>query len=260
MDNTSRRWPLRIVVGVALVLLGWWIAQPRIEGAPDWLESLGLLRWLRKLDPLDKWAGVLATFGAVLVALFQDRLRALLLRARLGVRIESGVEIPWGSNAAYHFRLGVSCEGAIAASLVELLVTEVWKNGQPFAWSQMALRWTDGNAARREVLSGGTTRLCDFLMVEQPGPQAEGWMLGPGGIKRQPEEFNFRSQAFVRIMTSVDPNGRPNALLPSTYVIGLELSAENASPTKRFFEVTFDGRWEPDPAATVSLREVDPPE
>jgi hypothetical protein len=202
-----------LVVGL-LWLCIWWLAHPRIAGAPDWFESIGLLRWLRRLDPLDKWVGIVATFAAVFVALFQDRLRIWLLRAKLEVRVEPGVSIPWGPISAHHFRLGVSAKGSIAAEFVEILITEIWMAGEQLTWwSPMALGWTDGNESYRDRLSGNTTRLCDFIMMVRPGPGAKG-VLAPDGFTRAIPDFDFGSRAGIRIMAARTPRGGLTALLP----------------------------------------------
>lgn len=252
------RWA-KILLFTALFLYAWWLAHPRISGAPDWLEHIGLLRWLRKFDPLDKWVSAMATFAAVFVALFQDRLRTVLFRARLDVRVEPGISIPWGSTPAHHFRLGVTPRTSVAASFVEVLVTELWVGGQRATWwSPIALGWTDSpNEPYRKVLSGNTRRLCDFLMMLQPRADVLG-LLASGDITRPiPAGFNPSLQTCVKIMTAVNPNGGLNLLFPGKCILVLELSARNAKPTRRFFEIEFDGQWSTDPnGGVISIREV----
>ncbi len=58
-------------------------------------------------------------------------------------------------------------------------------------------------------------------------------------------------------MTAVIPNGGLTALFPARYVVALEIAAENTKPSKCFFEIEFDGRWDPDPnAGLISITEV----
>lgn len=84
----------------------------------------------------------LATFAAVLVALFQDRIRELLLHAKLDLDIVAGISIPvnfTGANrivqvAAHHYRLQLRARGGSAATRAEIFVTKIWENGQTAGW------------------------------------------------------------------------------------------------------------------------------
>src|SRR5580704_15829335 len=129
MRRFPRAGPIISVAVLVLAIL--WLAYPRIAGTPDWLEHLGLLGWLRKLDPLDRWAVALTTFAAVIVALFQDWIRDFLAPVRLELKPLPGISIPWSDprfaiTNAYHFRLGVTCRSWREARFVEILVTDLW--------------------------------------------------------------------------------------------------------------------------------------
>jgi len=243
----------------AILLLLTWAGWCRLAGLPWWLEHIGFTPWLKELDPIDRWAATVAAISVVFVALLQEPIKAIVLRARLNVRILDGIEISWHENnndiAAYHFRLAATCNGLIAARFVEIHVTELWKDGVPISWSPMALRWTDGNLPYREILPLKTTRLCDFLMMLEPGPATEAWIRNRGGARSIPADFDYRSTAFIKLMTSADPNGLMNVLPPAKYTIGLELSAANAKRTEQFFDIGFDGRWTGDTSASIVIRE-----
>jgi hypothetical protein len=70
------------MVSVAFVMVFGW-PWPHLVGFPAWLKSIGFLPWLDGLDPLSKWLAPLATFLAVLVAIFQDRIRSWVRRPKL---------------------------------------------------------------------------------------------------------------------------------------------------------------------------------
>jgi hypothetical protein len=251
-------WAKGVLVAL-VVLYVWWVAHPRIAGIPDWLGGLGLLHWLEKLHPLEVWLFPLSALAVAFVALFQDRLRMALFRARLDLYVRPGVSISWGTIPAHHFRLAVESRSVIAAQFVEIVVNDIWVDGKRASWwSPMALGWTDGNESNRELLSGNTTRLCDFLMLVKPGNAAEE-AVAPSGFKRpKPPGFDFDSRACLKLMTSVPyPNDTSNVLLPGSYTLGLELAAENYPPRSYFFAVEFDGGWSSDPeAGIVSIREL----
>ena len=95
-------------------------------------------------------------------------------------------------------------------------------------------------------------------MLVEPGPSAEN-AVAPGGFKRpKPTGFNFDSQACVKLMTSVPyPNDASNVLLPGSYILGLELAAQNHPPKTRFFGIEFEGTWASDPnSGLISIREL----
>lgn len=94
-------------------------------------------------------------------------------------------------------------------------------------------------------------------MILQPGAAIQEYIGNTSNFTRPVPSIDFGANAFVKIMTSVDPNGRPNYLLPSKYILALELSAANARPVKRYIEVEFTGQWANDPAVCISLRKVD---
>ncbi len=259
---------LKILLTVGVVVFVPWFGWNRIAGAPDWLAILGLQGWFQKLHPLDSWIVAFTTGAAVIVALFQDRIRARLFRAHLDIDLVSGISIPvstgnlpLGRIPAHHFRFGIRCRGPAEGKSVEALVTELWQNGKRQDWwSPTALNWTDRNEPFRHVLSPNTTRLCDFLMMLQPGERTEQLIQSLGGAARKPSEFSYISTACVMVKTSVDPNGLSNLLFPAKYVFALELAAANARPVKTFFEVEFSGIWTDGPdAAEISIRSVSRP-
>jgi hypothetical protein len=267
--SLKSRWLLAVVLAV-LFLFGW-LDRGRIATIPEWLTSLGLLHWLDQLNPLDKWLVVIATacaafatFCAVGVALFPDQLRDMFSPVRLNVQVVKGVSIPWVEDGfrmeAHHFRLAITCPGNTAARRVEVLVAEVWQNEQELDWAPAALNWTDAATSYRKVLAGGTTRLCDFLMMPEPGPIALMWAgkTGPP-VRFESVDFDFQSKSPVVIMSWRHPNGRPNMLPPASYTVSLELSALNVKPQRRFFRIEFDGKWSSAPGDGMRIDEVDGP-
>lgn len=253
---------LKIIGAVIVALSVLWFAHPSIAGIPAWLDSLGFLKWLDKLDPVNKWAATLVTLFAVGVALAQERIKSVFLQSRLSVRVEPGVSIPLTAGIpAHHYRLGITAENSVTADYVEVYVAQVWANGKKVGWwSPSALGWADGDKPYREFLSGGTTRLCNIISLLAPGKEFKAVLnLGLEPLLRpRPAEFDFQAQSLAMIMIAVTPNGGLTVLFPGRYVIELDVSAKNARPVKYFVEVKFDGSWSSDPnRASISLKVVD---
>jgi hypothetical protein len=206
---------------------------------------------------------------AVCVALFREQIIGLLLPIRIEVSPARPVMIAWAFTDskdkrrkidAKHYRLDVTCLERGPAKHVEVLVTQVGRNGVRLDhWSPMALGWADdvtqGKEPFRKVLSKGTTRICDFLMMLKPGEDTRYFY---DELKKGVDHlsgFRFDEKACVKIMTAVDPNGMPNVLEPGMYHLELEVAASNVEPKSHCFEVIIT-QWIDGRGHAVSIRKI----
>lgn len=93
-------------------------------------------------------------------------------------------------------------------------------------------------------------------MMFEPGPDSVAYLQTTPDFTRPIPRVDFQQETFAQIMTAVNPNGKPNVLFPSNYIVVLELSAANAKPVKKSIEVEFNGRWSSDPASCISIRKL----
>lgn len=85
-----RRWKLVVsLFALALIVALIFFQRDSIIGIPKWLKALGLLDWLKSLEPLDKW---LTFIGATLIglyAIFHETLWAWLRRPKLIITFDT---------------------------------------------------------------------------------------------------------------------------------------------------------------------------
>jgi hypothetical protein len=203
---------------------------------------------------LAQWAGAIATFLAVLVALFKDSIVRHFRRPRLGVRIDS--EPPdcmlspmtvWENNVAvwsgdsYWLRLWIENTGTVRAEQVQVFVAKLLKRDArgDFAtvtnFSPMNLRWSNARDWKDpEIFAPGIShhmgKHCDLCSISDPTNPRD---TLPG----------YEGQCVASLTLEVYPSGNRHRLPPGDYILELMVGAANADPVTTYVELNLKGAW-----------------
>jgi hypothetical protein len=242
----------RLLVGGAIVIVVAIIFWSRIVGIPYWLEGLGVLTWVRRLDPLDKWLPAFLSMLIALYAIFHETLWRYSRRPRLRVKpVPSSIAIPvyvstggsWRTVRSFQVRLVVRNAGTERAESVEVYAAALWQessgNLEPCEWFlPMNLTWANGDATYTGI-SADVERVCNVLAIWEPSARDRPLDRLP----QAPDGFDYESRAFVRIHTVVQPSSFSSFVFPGSYALDLVVAAANAENRLVRTRFSFDGRW-----------------
>jgi hypothetical protein len=188
----------------------------------------------------------------LLVALFQERLRQWLSRARLTMSIQ--VEMPdtvmigltdqqgRSVGKSVWVRIRVTHEHGPPAENVEIVMTKLWKvkDGGPELVSSflpLSLRWANRvPPTATERVPKGLFRHCDLCVFSPNHPQL--------------------SETWVQFTTLVQPNpvgniGYPNVKGAGDYEFELKMVADNLRAVTKRWALSFDSSWSNDEATML---------
>src|ERR1039458_555747 len=209
---------------------------------------------------LAQYLGEVATFGAVLVALFKDEFLRHLRRPKLTVRIKSEppdcllvpsavvynqTGILW-TGRIYYLRLWIENVGKGRVEQVQVFVSTLFKENANGAFSPVAefepmnLRWANSRDPNNpEIFAPGISRdfgkHCDLCSISDPANPTDS-LKGHEG------------QCVANLQLEVVPNGDRHRLPPGNYVVEIRVGAANAVPVTTFVQLNIKGSWSPDPA------------
>lgn len=220
-------------------------------------------------------AGVLVTSCAVLVAIFQDKIRSWVTRPKLNVSIKLGppdchsiplvrTDLKTGETLleapCYYLRLRVDNSGNQKAESVEVFAAELLKcqaDGQfkeVESFLPMNLRWAHYREIIFPAIVPGVYKHCDLGHIIDPQlrsgfpPEDKSWENVP------PEK------TVLSLDTAVKPNTRSYLIPPGKYHLVLLVAAANAKPIKKTLEITLTGDWYEDEKRMlgegIGIREV----
>lgn len=235
---------------------------------------------MKAMDPSDTInlitaiATVAAVVAALVIAIFQDRLRSLGAHPELSIdfrfappdRIKTYWQFREGQPAlsvttgpyygdsgiprsiadVYYFRIRVTNSGNQKAEMVEVFATELRKqqaDGETFervsAFVPMNLAWSYDRVIFWDVISPGVSKHCDLVHITDPGAQQ--WLEEHG-------RFLGSSSQTTSPRLILDTYARADAfchtLEPGKYQIDIEATASNAKSTKRTVEITLKGWYD----------------
>jgi hypothetical protein len=204
------------------------------------------------------WVGAIATFLAVLVALFQEPLRRAWYRPILTVRIQlgppdchqtqmtmiattaAGEQQIVGQYPCYYFRDWVENTGRGRATDVQVFAAELQRRQadgtfrRDDAFLPMNFKWSHSHEVFAAGLSPGMGKHCDIAHVLEPqGAQQKGeTVVGvPSG------------QTVLTLDLEMEPNTRTHLLAPGVYRLLLRIAASNRMPATSTIEITHTGNW-----------------
>jgi len=201
---------------------------------------------------LAQWAGAVATFSAVLVALFKDQFfhhrRRPILTASILPKPPDCVITPTHRQAtmsAYWLRLWVQNAGKQRAEQVQVFVSRVYKLGvnkkpaQIENFLPMNLRWSNGRDWNNpEVFAQGISskplgKHCDLCLISDPA--------NPNHRLK-----GYEGRCFAELVLEVYSVGNQHHLPPDEYIIVLILAAANADPVTVYVKLNLTGQWSDD--------------
>lgn len=213
-----------------------------------------------EMGTLAQWAAALATFTAVLVALFREDIVRLWRRPKLDVSIKTAPPDCLKSRMAYqvgtanyffadcyYFRLLVENRGKARAEKVQVYAAGLSQQTADGAFSPvdsftpMNLRWAHGGAAPRgvEIYAEGISpqmgKHCDLGHIVDPAHRTR---TGEdiAAVPADKSIFAFDVEA---------PTLVGNHLVsPGTYQLELRVAAANCQPITRMFQINITGVWD----------------
>jgi hypothetical protein len=207
---------------------------------------------------LAQYLGAVATFGAVLVALFKDEFLRHLRRPKLTVRIKpeppdcllvpsavvyNQTGILW-TGRIYYVRLWIENVGKGRVEQVQVFVSTLFKENANGAFSPVAefepmnLRWANSRDPNNpEIFAPGISRdfgkHCDLCSISDPANPTDS-LKGHEG------------QCVANLQLEVVPNGDRHRLPPGNYVVEVRVGAANAGPVTTYVRLNIKGPWSPD--------------
>lgn len=213
---------------------------------------------------LAAWVAAIATFAAVVVALFKEELRSLWHKPRFEIKIElrpphchktqmSRVNMQTGQLLGqadcYYLRIWVENVGRQRAEQVQVFAAQLCKRQadgsfQPNpSFLPMNLCWShthhrhSGPEIFAEGISPGMGKHCDFGHVIDPAFAPE---MGISIPNLAPD------RTILAFDLEMKPNTGSHLLEPGTYRVQLKVAAANAGPSVKHIEITVDGQWFPE--------------
>lgn len=172
-------------------------------------------------------AGAVATFLAVLVALFLEPWRRSRNSPRLWLtwrNRDSHRERTDDNHQQVWVRLYVQNVGNEAAQRVEIVMSDVCQVSPGHAlriiekFLPTGLTWTHTESSSLSYLPGGASRLCDFGIFNASG--------------RSDTSLAHHGPTYFRCSTQVEPSNNYNYFKTGSYIARLVASASNAKPSQ----------------------------
>lgn len=208
-----------------------------------------------------QWAEAVGTFLAVVtalvIALFQDRLRERVWRPVLDVSVEAAppdcLKIPMTGRGpagelvavadCCYLRLRVSNRGNRQAESVEVFAGGLSRRQADDTFKEvgsflpMNLLWADYHKVFFPAISPGMYRHCDLAHMIQPEKRA----AFSGEDKQWPGVPPTKT--ILSLDTAVKPNTLSHLQPHGQYRMDIVVAAANAKPIKRTLEITLTGDW-----------------
>jgi hypothetical protein len=204
-----------------------------------------------------QWAAALATFSAVMVALFRESVLLWWRRPSFDVTIrpkppdcnKSQVRLSVGIVSAYYFRLWVKNTGRSTASRVQVFAAELQQQHADGTFHvvprflPMNLLWTHTAEVFADGIAPEMGQHCELGIVFPPN------VVDPSIIR--PSQLQS-GKTYFQLETQVRPFTGSSSLEPGTYRLRIMVAASNAKP--RIFTVTISilGDWYDDEAQMLS--------
>lgn len=208
------------------------------------------------------WASILTAIGtmlAVIVALFQKQLIALLFHPNLKARID--LSAPdcvktkinhYDENGrlksqenSYYFRLWVENNGSVRAENVQVFFSKLLKkymDGKFIEEKQflpMNFRWSNSPIGQVEIFTDGISpkmgKHCDIGHIVDPSTPRSSALR---------EILNFTGEkTLLEFDLEVFPSTYSNVISPGEYQLVLQIAAANAKPKEVKLSLNFTGEW-----------------
>ena len=211
------------------------------------------------------WVTAIATIIIAIVALFQEKIRALLQKPRLKVsftlappdchkiQVYGMQELQSFKADSYYFRFRVRNTGNYKAESVEVFAKELSKmqadgtlkkvDDFPF----MNLRWTHSNKLITEIISPKMERICDLGYIIDPALRKEF-----GETENEPRLEVSANDTVFSFAFQVKKPGINHLISPGKYRVAIIVCAANSKPRQETFELNITGKWSADEKKMLS--------
>jgi len=208
-----------------------------------------------------------ATFLALILSIWGDRLKVLCFKPKLEIHYNHGrpdsIKIPinWhkavppekiekhSTSVSYYFRFRVKNAGNIVAENVEVLVTKIEKQNLDKSFSKykpfipLNLGWSNSNSSSYlPLIQVDQEKYCDFGFILHPQQKQINDMIEFSETGNSDDESN------ADVCFTLSFNVKPNIiesynLIPGTYRIEVVAFASNAKKRKCIFELYLSKNW-----------------
>jgi hypothetical protein len=210
---------------------------------------------------LAQWFGAVATFAAVLVALFKDAFLAWRRSPRLDATSEK--QTPWTvrtpivvhdargtvlwNGDCYYVRVKIENTGKTRAEKVQVSPLKLSKLGADNNFEDiptllpLSMKWTNspptGAASALDGVSPKMAAFCDIVSLCDP---ANPYQRKPVGVPP--------NTTVGQLHLEVEPLTESHLLAPGTYRLTLRIAGANVKPIDKTFVFTHTGTWMQDDA------------
>jgi len=208
----------------------------------QWVEAIGTIT---------------AAIVALIIALFQDKMRAWIVRPKLEVSIDvkppDCLKIPivrYGSEGeqevvadTYHLRFRVTNKGNQKAESVEVFASKLLRRQVDDTFKEvdtflpMNLVWADYRKVFFPAISPNMYRHCDLAHIIDPQKRA-GFTAEDKKWPKIPPE-----QTVLSFDTAVKPHTLSHLLPFGKYRLVIIVAAANAKPVEKTLEISLTGDW-----------------
>ncbi|HKB56164.1 MAG TPA: hypothetical protein VKC51_01120 [Lacunisphaera sp.] len=200
------------------------------------------------------WLTAVGTISLAILAVFQDKIRAFLLKPKLTVSISTNspdsVKTPMQAGQvvgdAYWFRLRIGNEGNTSANNIEVLAQRLFRRNADNTFTEdvnfqpMNLLWAHFKTPFLEAISPSTFKFCDVGFIPDPARFAAMYPTSNPAISV------VKTALFLE--TVVKPFNSSNVLPPGFYRLSVVVAANNAKPITATIEINHTGDWHADTA------------
>ncbi len=211
-----------------------------------------------EIGTVAQWAGAIATFFAVLTALFKDEILRLWRRPKLTVSIalappdchKTALTYPAPGRSrsidCYYLRLWIQNDGRTRAERVQVFVAKLLRYKADGSFKQdegflpMNLCWSHRQQALGgpEIFAEGISpemgKHCDLGHIADPNFRKEvGYDLA--GVSEY--------ETILCLDLEIRPNTLSHLLRPGRYRLQLRIAAANCAPVTTTIELTITGKW-----------------
>jgi hypothetical protein len=219
---------------------------------------MGLIE-VKVVEPLvTDWLIAIGTIGVAIIALFQDKIRALLQRPKLDVSVnvappdchKTPVYLAFSDKKAgyleadsYYFRLRVKNSGNQKGEFVEVVASELSKE-QDGSFKKienfplMNLLWTHIRKPYFNVISPDMEKLFDLGHIIDPS-QRERF----GEMENDPNSEVTSGETIFSFDFEVKKTGMVHLIPKGKYHLKLQVGAANSKPKTKTLEINFSGKW-----------------
>ena len=220
-----------------------------------------MISWLKKIM-VPEWISAIAMILVVIVAIFQDRIRAWLKRAKLEVSVNfappdchkttlascDAVGRPINVADCYYFRLRVKNVGNERAELVEVFAAELSKEQADGSFKRidsflpMNLVWSHIRKPFLDAISPGMEKLCDLGHIIDPSKRTQFRVEDNPKLNVPPNDtvFSFDLEVVPLTLSHLIPLGK--------YRLVIKIGAGNIKPLRKTLQINLTGKWFEDEA------------